>query len=140
MTDIQRYLLPDEMEPVSHYCHVVRAGDRLWISGTVGVAPDGSIPDDTVEQFQLAMDSLYRCLRAAGGRPEHIVKVTVLLTDIADRGRINPIRQAYLGDHRPAAYRHPSPPGGRRGRSNARRRSVRSPRRSPYPWRSCGRS
>jgi 2-iminobutanoate/2-iminopropanoate deaminase len=103
MTDIRRYLLADEMKPVSHYCHAVRAGDRLWISGTVGVAPDGSIPDDTVEQFQLAMDSLDRCLRAAGGRPEHIVKVTVLLTDIADRGRINPIRQAYFGDHRPAS-------------------------------------
>ncbi len=103
MTDIERYLLPDEMEPVSHYCHAVRAGDRLWISGTVGVAPDGSIPDDVVEQFQLAMDSLDRCLRAAGGRPEHIVKVTVLLTDVADRSRINPIRQAYFGDHRPAS-------------------------------------
>lgn len=103
MSNIERYLLPDEMEPVSHYCHAVRAGDRLWISGTVGVAPDGSIPDDVVEQFQLAMDSLDRCLRAAGGRPEHIVKVTVLLTDIADRGAINPIRQAYFGDHRPAS-------------------------------------
>ena len=103
MTDIERYLLPDEMEPVSHYCHAVRAGDLLWISGTVGVAPDGSIPDDVVEQFQLAMDSLDRCLRAAGGRPEHIVKVTVLLTDVADRSRINPIRQAYFGDHRPAS-------------------------------------
>ena len=103
MTNIERYLLAEEMEPVSHYCHAVKAGDRLWISGTVGVAADGSIPGDTVEQFQLAMDSLDRCLRAAGGRPEHIVKVTVLLTDIADRGRINPIRQAYFGDHRPAS-------------------------------------
>jgi 2-iminobutanoate/2-iminopropanoate deaminase len=106
MNEIQRYLLADEMVPVSHYCHdchAVRAGQRLWISDTVGVVPDGSIPNDTVEQFQLAMDSLDRCLRAAGGRPAHIVKVTVLLTDIADRGRINPIRQAYFGDHRPAS-------------------------------------
>ena len=47
MTEIQRYMLPDEMEPVSHYCHAVRAGDRLWISSTVGVRPDGSIPEDT---------------------------------------------------------------------------------------------
>jgi enamine deaminase RidA (YjgF/YER057c/UK114 family) len=103
MTDIQRYLLADEMEPVSHYCHAVRAGERLWISGTVGVRPDGTIPEDAVDQFRLAMDSLDRCLRAAGGLPEHIVKVTVLLTDIADRGRINPLRQQYFGDHRPAS-------------------------------------
>ena len=103
MTEIQRYLLPGEMEPVSHYCHAVRAGDRLWISGTVGVRPDGSIPEDTAEQFQVAIDSLDRCLRAAGGRPEHIVKVTVLLTDINDRAKINPIRQRYFGDNRPAS-------------------------------------
>ncbi len=103
MTEIQRYLLPGEMEPVSHYCHAVRAGDRLWISGTVGVRPGGSIPEDTAEQFQVAIDSLDRCLRAAGGRPEHIVKVTVLLTDINDRAKINPIRQRYFGDNRPAS-------------------------------------
>ena len=103
MGTIERYLLQDEMEPVSHYCHAVRSGDRVWISGTVGVLPDGSIPDNTSEQFQGAIDSLDRCLRAAGGRPEHIVKVTVLLTDIGDRAAINPIRQRYFGDHRPAS-------------------------------------
>jgi enamine deaminase RidA (YjgF/YER057c/UK114 family) len=27
----------------------------------------------------------------------------VFLTDIADRSRINPIRQSYFGDHRPAS-------------------------------------
>ena len=103
MPKIERHLLPDEMEPVSHYCHAVRAGDRIWISGTVGVRPDGTIPEDTAEQFQVAIDSLDRCLRAAGGRAEHIVKVTVLLTDINDRAKINPIRQTYFGDNRPAS-------------------------------------
>ena len=91
------------MEPVSHYCHAVRTGDRLWISGTVGVRPDGSIPEDTADQFQVAIDSLDRCLRAAGGQSEHIVKVTVLLTNIADRALINPIRQRYFGVNRPAS-------------------------------------
>lgn len=103
MTDIERFLLADEMEPVSHYCHAVRAGDRLWISGTVGIRPDGTIPEDTADQFQVAIDSLDRCLRAAGGGPEHIVKVTVLLTDINERAKINPIRQRYFGDNRPAS-------------------------------------
>ena len=103
MGKIERFLLADEMEPVSHYCHAVRSGDRIWISGTVGVRSDGSIPEDTAEQFQVAIDSLDRCLRAAGGRPEHIVKVTVLLTNIGDRAAINPIRQRYFGVNRPAS-------------------------------------
>ncbi len=103
MTEIKRFLLPDEMEPVSHYCHATRAGDRVWISGTVGVRSDGTIPEDTTEQFQVAIDAVDRCLKAAGAEARHVVKVTVLLTDINDRAAINPIRQAYFGEHRPAS-------------------------------------
>ena len=96
MTEIQRFMLPDEMKPVSHYCHVTRAGDRVWVSGTVGVKSDGTIPEDTAEQFQVAIDAVYRCLQAAGAEARHVVKVTVLLTDINDRAAINPIRQSYF--------------------------------------------
>ena len=103
MTGNKRFLLPDEMTPVSHYCHVTRAGDRVWVSGTVGVRSVGTIPEDTVEQFQVAIDTVDRCLKAAGAEARHVVKVTVLLTDINNRAAINPIRQAYFGEHRPAS-------------------------------------
>ena len=103
MTEIKRFLLPDEMEPVSHYCHATRAGDRVWVSGSVGVRSDGTIPEAAVEQFQVAIDTVDRCLKAAGAEARHVVKVTVLLTDINDRAAINPIRQAYFGEHRPAS-------------------------------------
>jgi enamine deaminase RidA (YjgF/YER057c/UK114 family) len=103
MTEIKRFLLPDEREPVSHFCHATRAGDRVWVSGSVGVRSDGTIPEDTVEQFQVAIDTVDRCLKAAGAEARHVVKVTVLLTDINDRAAINPIRQKYFGEHRPAS-------------------------------------
>ena len=44
---IKRFMVPGEMEPVSHYCHAVRAGRHIWLSGMVGVAVDGSIRNDT---------------------------------------------------------------------------------------------
>jgi enamine deaminase RidA (YjgF/YER057c/UK114 family) len=100
---IERLMVPGQLEPVSHYCHVVRAGDWIWLSGMVGMRADGSIPEDTVDQFQIALDSIDTCLRAAGGRPDQIVKVQVFLTDISERARINPIRQRYFGEHRPAS-------------------------------------
>ena len=103
MTAIQQIMVDGQLEPISHYCHATRAGDRIWISGTVGVDEAGNIPDDTVEQFRVAMDNLDKVLRAAGGRPKHIVKVTLYLTDVEDRQRINPIRQEYWGEHRPAS-------------------------------------
>ncbi len=103
MAKIERFMVPGQHEPVSHYCHATRAGDRIWISGTVGIAEDGSIADDTVEQFEVAMRNLDTVLRAAGGASHQIVKVVVYLTDINDRARINSIRQRYFGDARPAS-------------------------------------
>ena len=100
---IERLMVKGQLEPVSHYCHVVRAGDFIWLSGMVGMRGDGSIPEDTVEQFQIAMDAIDVCLREAGGRPDQVVKVQVFMTDIAERSRINPIRQRYFGEHRPAS-------------------------------------
>ena len=100
---VQRFMVPGQPEPVSHYCHATRAGDRIWVSGTVGIAADGSIPEDAVDQFRLALANLDAVLRAAGGAPEDVTKVTVFLTDISDRARINPLRQMYFGEHRPAS-------------------------------------
>lgn len=100
---IERFMVPGEMEPVSHYCHVVKAGGHIWLSGMVGVAGDGSIPEDTVAQFQIAMDTIDRCLRHAGGRPDQVVKVVVFMTDISERASINPIRVDYFGAHKPAS-------------------------------------
>jgi enamine deaminase RidA (YjgF/YER057c/UK114 family) len=103
MTAIERFMVAGQAEPVSHYCHATRAGDRIWISGSVGIAGDGSIPDTTLDQFRVALANVDAVLRAAGGEPRHIVKVTVFLTDINDRAVINPIRQDYFGEHRPAS-------------------------------------
>jgi 2-iminobutanoate/2-iminopropanoate deaminase len=42
-------------------------------------------------------------LAAAGAGFADVVKVTVFLTDIDDRTRINPVRQEVFGDVRPAS-------------------------------------
>ena len=52
---IERYMVAGELEPVSHYCHVVKAGGFIWLSGMVGMKVDGTIPEGTVEQFQIAL-------------------------------------------------------------------------------------
>lgn len=100
---IQRIMVPGIMEPVSHYCHVTRAGPHIWVSGIVGMDAEGQVPHDTVEQFDLAIDVMDQCLVAAGGQAKDVVKVQVFLTDIGDRARINPRRIAYFGEHRPAS-------------------------------------
>jgi enamine deaminase RidA (YjgF/YER057c/UK114 family) len=53
MPKIQRIIVPDIPKPVSHYCHVTRAGPHVWVAGVVGQAQDGSIPSDVVAQFDI---------------------------------------------------------------------------------------
>ena len=103
MPAIERLMLDGQPEPVSHYCHVTKAGNLIWVSGTVGVAADGSVPEGVVEQFEVAIANMDACLKAVGAGAEHVVKVVVYLTDIHDRRKINPIRQRYFGPHRPAS-------------------------------------
>ena len=41
----------------------VRAGDLLFISGQVGLEPDGTVPKDPERQFTLAFAALDKVLR-----------------------------------------------------------------------------
>ncbi len=99
MTEIQRLMVPGQASPVSHYCHVVRAGNLIWVSG----APGGTVPDDAGAQMELALAGIDACLTAAGASAAHVVKVNVFLTDINDRAKVNPARQRYFGEYRPAS-------------------------------------
>jgi enamine deaminase RidA (YjgF/YER057c/UK114 family) len=103
MSKIQRITVPDISTPISHYCHVTRAGPHVWVSGIVGRASDGSIPTDVVAQFDVAIAVMDKCLKAAGAGTEHVVKVQVFMTDVTERPKINPRRIAYFGEHLPSS-------------------------------------
>ncbi len=103
MPKIERIIVPDIPAPVSHYCHVTRAGPHVWVAGVVGQAQDGSRPADVVAQFDIAIAAIDKCLRAAGAGPQHVVKVQVFMTDITERPKINPRRIAYFGDDLPVS-------------------------------------
>ena len=59
--------------------------------------------DDVVAQTRQVFANLAAVLAAAGATFAEVVKVTVYLTDIEDRARINPVRQDIFGDTRPAS-------------------------------------
>jgi 2-iminobutanoate/2-iminopropanoate deaminase len=92
-------------EPVSHYTDAVRAGELLFVSGVVAVDGDGRLVggDDVVVQTRQVFENLQAVLAAAGCAFGDVVKVTVFLTDIGDRARINTIRQEFFGEARPAS-------------------------------------
>jgi 2-iminobutanoate/2-iminopropanoate deaminase len=97
--------VPELAEPISHYTDAVRAGDLLFVSGFVPVDGEGRLVggDDVVAQARQVLANLGAVLTAAGATFADVVKVTVYLTDIADRARINPVRQEFFGEARPAS-------------------------------------
>ena len=97
--------VPGLAEPISHYTDAVRAGDLLFVSGFVPVDGEGHLVggDDVVAQTRQVFANLAAVLAAAGATFADVVKVTVYLTDIEDRVRINPVRQEIFGDTRPAS-------------------------------------
>jgi 2-iminobutanoate/2-iminopropanoate deaminase len=102
--DRREFRLPDLGEPVSHYTDAVSFGKLLFVSGRIGLDPETqTVPDDVVAQARLAFVAIGRVLEAAGAGFADILKVTVFLTDVNDRPKINPIRQEFFGEHRPAS-------------------------------------
>jgi reactive intermediate/imine deaminase len=97
--------VPELAEPVSHFTDAVRAGNLLFVSGFVPVDGEGRLVggDDVVAQVRQVFANLGAVLAAAGATFADVVKVTVYLTDIDDRARINPVRQEIFGDARPAS-------------------------------------
>jgi 2-iminobutanoate/2-iminopropanoate deaminase len=91
--------------PLSHYADAVRAGDLLFVSGVVPVDGEGKLVggDDVVAQAEKVFENIGRVLTAAGASAKDVVKVTVFVTDIDDRPKINPVRQRFFGDTRPAS-------------------------------------
>jgi 2-iminobutanoate/2-iminopropanoate deaminase len=85
-------------EPISHFTDAVRAGGFLYVSGIVAV--DG---EDVVAQTRQVFENMRIVLEAGGCGFDDVVKVTVFLTDIDDRPRINPVRQEVFGKTRPAS-------------------------------------
>jgi 2-iminobutanoate/2-iminopropanoate deaminase len=105
MSKRAEFRVAGQAEPISHYTDAVRAGDLLFVSGCVPVDGEGRLVggDDVVAQARQVLANVGAVLAAAGATFADVVKVTVSLTDIADRAAINPVRQEIFGESRPAS-------------------------------------
>ena len=90
-----------------HYSAAILAtGTRvLEISGALAEGPDGSPvgSDDVEEQARQCLRNIDGVVRAAGATKDDIIRIGVYLTDMADRPAVARAREAYFGDHKPAA-------------------------------------
>lgn len=64
------------------FSDAVRVGDTLYLSGQLGIAPDGKLPDGIEAQTRLALDNIGGVLKRAGLGYGDLFHCTAMLADM----------------------------------------------------------
>ena len=96
----------DVHEPLGSYSHQVeiRGDERMLVlSGQVGMKEDGTIPDDPLEQIDVALENIFRNLRAANIDVKDIIKLTYYLVGEIDTAKRRELVASKLQGHKPCS-------------------------------------
>ena len=103
---MEHYVRPDGMPPVNGYSHAVAFQGRLVaVSGQVPLDADGRLVGrgDPEAQARQVFANLEAALAAAGATMDHVVKLTVFLTDMADLAAFRKARDEFIRADTPPA-------------------------------------
>lgn len=92
--------------PLGSYTHQieVKGNERLLvISGQVGMRQDGTVPEDPVEQIDVAFENIFRNLQAAGMDVKDLIKITYYLVDEIDTAKRREVVLSKLQGHQPCS-------------------------------------
>ena len=83
------------------FTRAVRAGNRIVVSGQVGVEADGSVAADAGSQADRCFALIAQYITELGGRIEDVVRIRMFVTDIADADAVSAAFSRALGHVRP---------------------------------------
>ena len=101
---MKEILTNDAPQPAGHYSQAIVHQGLVYVSGQLPINPKskekhiGSIE----EQTEQALATLEAILKKANSGINHVLKVTVYISDIALWDRVNTVYARFFGDHRPA--------------------------------------
>jgi reactive intermediate/imine deaminase len=88
---------------IGPYSQAIRAGNTVYLSGQIGLDPaTGALRDGTEAQTRQVLENLRAVAQAAGGSLGDIVKLTLLLADMADFAKVNEIMAGAFAKPYPA--------------------------------------
>jgi 2-iminobutanoate/2-iminopropanoate deaminase len=87
----------------SHTVSVPEGTELLFISGQLGVRPDGTTPSTIAEQADQVFSNIIALLQAHGLGPTDIIKLTTFMVAGQDGDAVRAARLKHLGSHRPAS-------------------------------------
>jgi len=104
---MKRFHNPETVhKPLAAYAHQIeiREPERwLVMSGQVGMRPDGTLPEDPLEQIRVALENVRKNLEAAGMGIQDLVKVTFYLVGEIDTAKRREVMAEWLGGHMPCS-------------------------------------
>jgi enamine deaminase RidA (YjgF/YER057c/UK114 family) len=96
----------DIAPPAANYSHATSVPPNarwLYLSGQVGIAPDGTIPEGAAAQAELCFRNIDAVLRAADMAPADLVRLTTYLLDPDDRAAYMAARDRFVSSPPPAS-------------------------------------
>jgi len=90
-------------EPKVGISRALRVGDRVLVSGTAPIWPDGSCDPDPEVQAGRCFEIILEALREAGAGAEHVVRTRIFMTNSDDGEAIARAHAAVFGDARPVS-------------------------------------
>jgi reactive intermediate/imine deaminase len=94
---------PDAPAALGPYSQAIRAGNTVYLSGQLGLDPkSGNLVDGLEAQAHQVFKNLRAVAMAAGGGLDHMVKLTILMQNLADFAKVNEIMSGYFKEPYPA--------------------------------------
>jgi enamine deaminase RidA (YjgF/YER057c/UK114 family) len=90
-------------EPTIGFSRAVRVGDRVVVSGTAPIWPDGACDPDPYKQATRCLGLITTALREAGATPADVVRTRTYLTDAGDWEAVGRAHGEVFADVRPAS-------------------------------------
>lgn len=101
--DRQRVSSASPFESRIGFSRAVRVGDRVLVSGTAPILPDGSCPDDPQVQARRCLEIIGAALAEAGATLADVVRTRIYLVDAGDSEAVGRAHAEMFSDMRPAA-------------------------------------
>jgi reactive intermediate/imine deaminase len=87
---------PSSRQPDYPFSKVMRAGDLVFVSGQIGVKPDGKLAEGFEAQSKQTMDNLAEALKSEGLTMDDVVKCTVMIGDMSKWNDFNVVYRTYF--------------------------------------------
>jgi enamine deaminase RidA (YjgF/YER057c/UK114 family) len=99
----QRIASGSPFEKTIGFSRAMRAGNRVIVSGTAPIWPDGSCDPDPETQARRCLEIITTALAEAGAIPEHVVRTRTYLTDATIGEAVGRAHGAVFAEIRPAS-------------------------------------